>query len=78
MSEPKPILVITFPNITSHYDIDTALKGLSSSPIAKDYHILSLRNESNLTTVEILSIKEMDIEKQNQILDAVDKLMSKH
>lgn len=78
MSEPKPILYIKLRERSTQYDLAFAKESLMNSPIAKDYHVLVISGETDHTHVEILSIKEMDIEKQNQILDAVDKLMSKH
>lgn len=78
MSEPKPILLIKMPSMASMYDHAKTKEILEGSPIVRDYHLLIVSGETDYTQAEILSIKEMDVEKQNEILDAIDKLMSKN
>ena len=60
------------------YTFAQSQRMMSASPLANDYHVLMLSSGDKPLHIELLSIKEMDTEKQNQILDAVDKLMSKH
>lgn len=71
--KPKPIFVMRFRNSMDDYEFSKCKDTLFNSPLADDYHIITLRNIIDKDEFEMFNADKIERQEWNKLISKIMK-----